>query len=42
VGCFKVECLSNDDCSLDRFCDGQSNRCMSMYKSIVFFYYQHS
>ncbi|PNF25788.1 hypothetical protein B7P43_G12126 [Cryptotermes secundus] len=29
VGCFKVECLSNDDCSLDRSCDGQSNRCMN-------------
>lgn len=42
VGCFKVECVSNDDCSLDRFCDGQSNRCMSMYKIIVFFHYQHS
>lgn len=32
VGCFKVECLTSEDCSLDRFCDGQSNRCMSMYK----------
>jgi hypothetical protein len=31
VGCFKVECLSSEDCSLDRFCDSQSNRCMSMY-----------
>lgn len=29
VGCFKVECLSNEDCSDNKRCDPQNNRCIN-------------
>lgn len=29
IGCFKVECLTSDDCALDKDCDSQSNKCIS-------------
>uniref|UniRef100_A0A1A9ZCQ3 EGF-like domain-containing protein n=1 Tax=Glossina pallidipes TaxID=7398 RepID=A0A1A9ZCQ3_GLOPL len=28
VGCFKVECITNDDCASDKSCDEQTNRCI--------------
>lgn len=31
VGCFKVECLADDDCSKDKHCDSQNNKCTSKY-----------
>ncbi|KAJ8936987.1 hypothetical protein NQ314_012069 [Rhamnusium bicolor] len=30
LGCFKVECLKDDDCSSNQFCDENSNKCLSM------------
>ncbi|CAG2055426.1 unnamed protein product, partial [Timema podura] len=27
VGCFKVECITSEDCSFEKFCDGQTNKC---------------
>lgn len=35
VGCFKVECLEDEECPSNRFCDTRSNKCLS--KSITFF-----
>lgn len=29
VGCFKVECLSNDDCPSEKTCQTNSNKCTS-------------
>ncbi|KAG8232834.1 hypothetical protein J437_LFUL013160, partial [Ladona fulva] len=29
VGCFKVECLDDDDCPRDKYCHKQNNRCMN-------------
>lgn len=29
LGCFKVECLKNNDCSETTFCDEQTNKCLS-------------
>lgn len=29
VGCFKVECLTNADCSRDKYCHTESNKCMN-------------
>lgn len=31
VGCFKVECLDDIDCSTDKECDKESNKCISKY-----------
>ncbi|CAB0029718.1 unnamed protein product, partial [Trichogramma brassicae] len=28
-GCFKVECLSNDDCPNDKYCNSDTNKCAS-------------
>lgn len=28
VGCFKVECIVNEDCVSDKACDDETNRCM--------------
>lgn len=28
-GCFKVECLSNTDCSGDKYCNQETNKCAS-------------
>lgn len=27
LGCFKVECLSDNDCAFDRYCDTELNKC---------------
>lgn len=29
LGCFKVECLEDSDCSANRYCDEKSNKCLS-------------
>lgn len=29
LGCFKVECVVDDDCSAEQFCDGHSNKCIN-------------
>ncbi|KAF5291111.1 hypothetical protein FQA39_LY14353 [Lamprigera yunnana] len=29
IGCFKVECITNGDCSSDRYCNTNSNKCMN-------------
>lgn len=29
VGCFKVECISDDDCSLEKHCDSEVNKCIN-------------
>lgn len=29
LGCFKVECLADSDCTANRFCDSHSNKCFS-------------
>lgn len=31
LGCFRVECIANEDCSDDRYCDKQNNKCASEY-----------
>lgn len=31
IGCFKVECISSEDCPMDKFCDSQAFKCMSMF-----------
>lgn len=28
VGCFKVECIVNEDCASDKACDSETNRCI--------------
>lgn len=28
-GCFKVECLSNNDCPIDKYCNQEINKCSS-------------
>lgn len=27
LGCFKVECINDDECPLNKYCNGQTNRC---------------
>ncbi|KAJ8890121.1 hypothetical protein PR048_009628 [Dryococelus australis] len=29
IGCFKVECITNEDCALNKYCDRQSNKCIT-------------
>lgn len=36
VGCFKVECLDNIDCSADKQCDKETNKCISKYIIFIF------
>lgn len=33
VGCFRVECISNEDCSPDKHCHSETNRCISKFKN---------
>lgn len=35
LGCFKVECLIDSDCTDDRFCDVQTNKCTSRFFCFV-------
>lgn len=30
-GCFRVECISSEDCSENKYCNPQINKCQSMY-----------
>lgn len=31
IGCYKVECLSNEDCAQNKYCNVDNNKCMSEY-----------
>lgn len=31
IGCFKVECVSNSDCTDDKYCDDNTNKCTSKF-----------
>lgn len=31
IGCFRVECISDEDCSLDKQCNPQTNKCQSKF-----------
>jgi hypothetical protein len=33
LGCYRVECLTNDDCTVDRHCHTEANRCISKYQA---------
>lgn len=40
-GCFRVECISSDDCDSSRFCNPQINKCQSKSDfSLSLFYYK--
>lgn len=34
IGCFRVECVTSDDCSVDKHCNPAINKCQSEYKNI--------
>lgn len=38
IGCFKVDCLSNEECSSDRQCNADSNKCLSKIFIVIFFF----
>lgn len=35
LGCFKVECIENDDCPTDRFCNAHSNKCLGKFRNYI-------
>jgi hypothetical protein len=35
VGCFRVECVTDNDCYSDKNCDNQAHKCISEFKMLI-------